>query len=158
MADIREAAGTHEGGPFLRPGKIQHGCGEIAVGGAVAGHASAHQRHHPRKIPFVEFAHGFEAGHAEFEHHEASARAESLAEEKAGADPTPEQVGIEQECKTLYRKLMKELHPDLHPDQDAAAQMLFKKAVAAYKASDLKTLQERNLEKIGLQKPLLIRE
>jgi len=53
-----------------------------------------------------------------------------------------EDEDIERECKRLYRKIVKAMHPDLHPDQDEATKTLFKKAILAYKAQDLRTLRE----------------
>ena len=47
-----------------------------------------------------------------------------------------------QRIKKLYRKIVKAMHPDLHPDQSEEAKELFKKALAAYEAGDLKTLIE----------------
>lgn len=47
-------------------------------------------------------------------------------------------VAEERRLKSIYRKLVKRLHPDLHADEESAR--LFKIAVQAYKTGDLVTL------------------
>lgn len=46
-----------------------------------------------------------------------------------------------QELKTLYKKLVKRLHPDLNPELTDEQYNLFLRAVVAYKNSDLRTLK-----------------
>jgi len=46
-----------------------------------------------------------------------------------------------QEIKSLYKKLVKRLHPDLNPQQSDEEYSLFKRAVVAYKHSDISTLR-----------------
>ena len=48
----------------------------------------------------------------------------------------------EARLKKLYRKTVKAMHPDAHPDQTEEEKALFRKAIDAYKAKDLKTLEE----------------
>ena len=62
--------------------------------------------------------------------------------EDAPSEGPTDKTDVEQECKRLYRKLVKAMHPDLHPDQDERTKALFKRAIIAYKAFDLKTLRE----------------
>ncbi len=45
------------------------------------------------------------------------------------------------ELKSLYRAIVKALHPDMHPDITEAELRLFQNAVAAYKVGDLTTLR-----------------
>ena len=45
------------------------------------------------------------------------------------------------ELKSLYHKIVKELHPDLHPDISPEKAQLFLKAVMAYKNGDLATIR-----------------
>ena len=45
------------------------------------------------------------------------------------------------ELKTLYRAIVRALHPDLHPDLSAAKITLFQNAVEAYEAGDLNGLR-----------------
>ncbi len=58
------------------------------------------------------------------------------------AQKTKEQADREKKLKKLYRAVVKAMHPDLHPDQDEQTKDLFKRAILAYKAGDLKTLGE----------------
>ncbi len=44
--------------------------------------------------------------------------------------------------KRLYRKIVRAMHPDAHPDQTKEEKALFIRAIDAYKAGDLKTLEE----------------
>lgn len=46
-----------------------------------------------------------------------------------------------QELKSLYRTIIKTLHPDIHPDVSAAQIELFQNAVGAYENGDLITLR-----------------
>ena len=45
------------------------------------------------------------------------------------------------ELKSLYRKIVKVLHPDLHPDLSDAERQLFENAVTAYKNGDLLSIR-----------------
>ncbi len=45
------------------------------------------------------------------------------------------------ELKSLYRTIVKALHPDIHPDVSKEQLRLFQNAVEAYKRGDLKTLR-----------------
>ncbi len=45
------------------------------------------------------------------------------------------------ELKTLYRRIVKSLHPDWHPDLTSAQLDLFRNAVTAYENGDLETLR-----------------
>ena len=49
------------------------------------------------------------------------------------------------ELKTLYRQIVKALHPDLNPDLLEAKQELFNNAVQAYKNGDLETIRTISL-------------
>ncbi|MFT9040202.1 J domain-containing protein [Schleiferilactobacillus harbinensis] len=55
-------------------------------------------------------------------------------------------VAETQEITTLYKQLVKALHPDLHPDQDDNEQQLFLLAVQAYEHGDL--IQMRKLANV----------
>ena len=74
-----------------------------------------------------------------------SASQESASEEAGDRPKAPESQiddAEEKKLKKLYRAIVKAMHPDLHPDQDEATKDLFKRAIAAYKDGDLKTLTE----------------
>jgi hypothetical protein len=69
------------------------------------------------------------------------------------ADPYPEQKRISREdessgpsfterLKSLYRRIVKLLHPDMNPDVTKEQQALFRDAVRAYKEEDIDRLQE----------------
>ena len=62
-------------------------------------------------------------------------------EEKTDQETDAEEKGVSR-LKKLYRKIVKAMHPDLHPDQDEKTKELFKRAMAAYEAGDLQTLEE----------------
>ena len=49
------------------------------------------------------------------------------------------------ELKTLYRQIVKDLHPDLNPDLPEAKQELFNNAVQAYKNGELETIRTISL-------------
>ena len=67
-------------------------------------------------------------------------RAKQKAAKKQDTSAEPEDE--EQECRRLYRKLVKAMHPDLHPEQDEMTRALFLRAVNAYKSMDVQTLRE----------------
>ena len=58
-----------------------------------------------------------------------------------------------EEIKTLYRRIMKSLHPDLNPNQSEEHQILFLQAVKAYSESDLHTLQTIDLLITSISEP-----
>lgn len=61
----------------------------------------------------------------------------ALARNKLGV-LTNEEV---KEIKSLYRAIVKSLHPDIHPDISEAHIKLFQNAVVAYEAGNIKTLR-----------------
>ena len=72
-----------------------------------------------------------------------SASGEQAAPDPEATEDKPQDEDDEERLlKKLYRKIVKAMHPDLHPDQDEATRDLFKRAILAYKESDLRRLQE----------------
>lgn len=76
------------------------------------------------------------------------------AEDRGKGSPDPERKRISEEedapsgasfterLKSLYRRIVKLLHPDMNPDVTKEQQALFRDAVRAYKEEDIDRLQE----------------
>ena len=73
---------------------------------------------------------------------EFSRRAEESQDYEKKRNSTDAEGSIEQKCRSLYRKLMKQLHPDIHLDLGEREKELFNRANTAYEERDLRVLQE----------------
>jgi len=71
-----------------------------------------------------------------------SEKSSSSAAGSGSSEKDKECESEEQRIKKLYRKIVKAMHPDIHPNQSEETKELFKKAILAYEAGDLRTLIE----------------
>lgn len=71
-----------------------------------------------------------------------SEKSSSSASGSGSSEKDKECESEEQRIKKLYRKIVKAMHPDIHPNQSEETKELFKKAILAYEAGDLRTLIE----------------
>lgn len=60
----------------------------------------------------------------------------------SGSEDTASGPSFMERLKSLYRKIVKLLHPDMNPDVTMEQQALFRDAVRAYKEEDIDRLQE----------------